>query len=158
MIIIYETENFYISTPDHPEISREDGGQVDIIPKVVVEDRLLFTPEMERELSYYTHVVASAFITVMRKNGVPIERINYQDNGNWCYFTGSKPHQHLHIYGRIFNSKKQPLPQSLYFPDPKSDFYKDNKPLTDNDIRDIEKEIKRLLMTKEYSKEKWMIK
>ena len=157
-MLIYQTEHFNITTPEHPEVSRDDGGQVDIQPKVNVEDRLLFSPEMEFELAFYTHVVAKAFINVMRKNGIPIERINYQDNGNWCYFTNSKPQQHLHIYGRIFNSKKQPLPQSLYFPQPNSDFYKDNKPLTDKDMKDIAKEIDRLLSTDEFSKERWFAK
>lgn len=156
-MLIYETENFIITTPEKPELSRDDGGQVDICEKHGIEDRLMLTPKAEIELAYLTHVAAEAFITVMRKNGVPVERINYQDNGNWCYIENKRPHQHLHIYGRVFDSKKQPLPMSLYFPHPESDFYKGNKPLTDKDISDIKAEIKRLMKTDKYDKKVWNI-
>lgn len=155
-MFICETENFIITTPDKPELSRKDGGQVDISEKNGIEDRLMLSPKAESELGYLTHVVAEAFITVMRKNGVPIERINYQDNGNWCYINNEKPHQHLHIYGRVFGSEKQPLPMSLYFPHPDSEFYKDNIPLTENDVNDIRSEIERLTKTDKYDKNKWL--
>lgn len=154
-MLIFETKNFIITTPEKPEVSREDGGQVDICEKHGIEDRLMLSPKAELELAYLTHVVAQAFITVMRKNGVPVERLNYQDNGNWCYIENKKPHQHLHIYGRVFASKKQPLPMSLYFPHPNDDFYKDNKPLTEKDINDIRSEIERLMQTERYNKTIW---
>ena len=156
-MLIYETENFIITTPAKPELSREDGGQVDIEEKHRIEDRLMLSPKAEIELAYLTHVVAEAFITVMRKNGVHVERINYQDNGNWCYIYNKKPHQHLHIYGRIFGSKKQPLPMSLYFPHPDDEFYTDNKPLTEKDISDIKTEIERLIKTEKYDKLRWRL-
>ncbi len=158
-MLIYETENFLITTPEQPELSRKDGGQVDIEEKHCLEDRLMLTPKQEAELSFYRHLVATAYIKVMRQNGVPIVRINYQDNGNWCYFAeNGKPQMHLHIYGRIFNSEKQPLPQSLYFPDPYkcADFY-DLEPLTQKDIEDLKLEMERLLQTEEFDKKRWYL-
>ena len=43
----------------------------------------------------------------MKNRGINIERINYQDNGNWAYLKGTKPMFHIHLYGRTKESKVQ---------------------------------------------------
>lgn len=69
-------------------------------------------------------------------NGVDIRRINIQYNNNWSDLYRTKPSFCVHFYGRAYDSAKQPFGQSLYFPSPREheDFYKDNEPITDEDI------------------------
>lgn len=159
-MLILETENFIITTPESPEMSRKDGGQVDIEEKHHLQDRLLITPDVELELTYLTHLVATAYKKVMIHNGVPIVRLNYQDNGNWAYFTDGVPvpSMHLHIYGRIFESEKQALPNAVTFPDPFkcNDFY-DWEPLTNKDVEDLRKEILSLSKTDQFNFKRWYL-
>jgi hypothetical protein len=106
-----------------------------------------------------TIVVGQAMENVLRKNGVDIGRINYQDNGNWAVFKPGGPTLHIHLYGRAMNAKKQLYGQSLYFPhkETQPDFYRGLQPLTDTDISDMAQEIRRLLKQPMYAEESWNI-
>ena len=39
MALIFESKHFDIITPEHPHVSRHDGGHLIVNPKVPVEDR-----------------------------------------------------------------------------------------------------------------------
>ena len=154
-MFIYETEHFVVEAPDKPHIPRNDGGHVKIFNKEKKQDRLLLTPLENVELAWITSLVGQAFTTVMRKNGVNIERLNYQDNGNWCYIENKLPYLHVHIYGRTFDSKTQPLPNSLKFPLRSTGFYNGFEPLTQKDVDDIKLEIEKLSKTEKFDKNLW---
>jgi hypothetical protein len=59
------------------------------------------------EIMLLTMIVGKAYTDAMKVRGVDIERLNYQDNGNWSYLRGEKPLFHIHIYGRVKGSKIQ---------------------------------------------------
>jgi diadenosine tetraphosphate (Ap4A) HIT family hydrolase len=66
-------------------------------------------------------IAGEAMKTALNKRGVDIERINYQENGNWL------PQFHLHLYGRARSSKIQEYGWALHFPKDPS-FYEKNEP------------------------------
>lgn len=154
-VIVFETKNFIVDVPQKPLVSREDGGHIRIIEKHNLEDRLLLAPAAATELAWLTMLVGEAFKSVMIKSGVRIERLNYQDNGNWCYLKNEKPHLHVHIFGRTFESKAQPLPNAMHLPLRSSGFYDNFNPLTENEIQDLKAEIKRLLCCDKYNTGNW---
>ncbi len=153
MALIYETDNFTIETPGvKPHIDRNDGGHIWIHPKIRVEDRTKLSPELAKELMKLTMVTGEAMKKVMNEQGVNIGRINYQENGNWSVFDPQGPYLHVHLYGRAKSVKIQKYGEALHFPQMSTGFYDNNKPLTEEDIVDIQREIERLLQTEKYQK------
>jgi hypothetical protein len=104
-----------------------------------------------------TMVVGVAMTVVMNKHGVDIGRINYQDNGNWSVFHPDGPHLHIHIYGRAKSALIQKYGQSLYFPhrDEQPEFYESLKPLTNDDVVEINLTMIKLFKEDRYSNENW---
>ena len=156
--IIYVTNNFKVCIPNKPHVSREDGGHIRIKPIIKeYESRLELSINEAIEVMRLTMLVSEAMINGMKKRGIDIERINYQDNGNWAFLEEKKPHFHIHLYGRTRNSKIQPFGESLYFPNPKTDFYDNFKPFDEEDIKEILKEINSLEKSERYLNKNWNI-
>lgn len=154
--IIYETDNFIIGVPTKPHIPREDGGHIWIRPKdKFFCDRTEFNACEAIEMMRLSMLAGEAMQRGMEQRGIQIERINYQENGNWSYLEGTKPAFHLHLYGRTKNAKSQKWGEALYFPTPTSDFYHNFTPLNDEDIQAIKDEIHRLERTEKYDISKW---
>lgn len=144
-MLIYQSKNFIVEAPEHPHVDRTDGGHIRIKPIKKVLDRQALSRDQAIELMDLTRVVGAAMIKVMNAHGVDIGRINYQDNGNWSVFKPEGPYLHMHIYGRAKSAKIQKYGEALYFPHKKEDpdFYKDNQPLTKEDVESIKKEIEK---------------
>ncbi|MBR9705436.1 hypothetical protein GOV14_00210 [Candidatus Pacearchaeota archaeon] len=157
MAMIYESENFFVEAFETPHVDRDDGGHIKIHPKVRVTDRQQLSSKQAIELMRLTIVVGQAMTKVMNEHGVDIERINYQDNGNWAVFEPEGPPLHIHLYGRAKSAKIQKYGQACYFPhrDEKPEYYKDFKPLNKEDVKDIRKEIKKLLKNQKFSDHEW---
>lgn len=107
----------------------DDGGHIMITPKVRVNDRLQFPPKKAIEVMRLTMVVGQAMIKVMNEHGVDIERINFQENGNWGVF---KPEGLLCTFIYLAGlrvPKIQKYGQALYFPhkEENPEFYKNLK-------------------------------
>jgi len=107
MTIFYETKNFIVEAPEKCHVSRTDGGHLIIRPKKDVKERWELSPKKAIELMRLSMMVGEAMITGLNKRGIPVERLNFQDNGNWRIGTKKHPHAHLHLYGRARNSKHQ---------------------------------------------------
>ena len=149
-IELFSTDNFVLVTPKHPHVTRVDGGHLTINPKVKVVDRTKLSPKLATELMKFTLVVGVAFAVAMKKRGVPLERINYQDNGNWALHTKQGPHLHIHIYGRAKKPVYQVSGEALYFPNQENSYYKHTEPLNGGDLRQLKVEIKKVLATPKY--------
>lgn len=150
MKVIYETANFIVEEMDKPHIDRKDGGHLRIVPKIRVEDRTQLTSTLAKELMKLTMVVGETMKKVMNKHGVDIGRINYQENGNWSVLKPKGSYLAIHLYGRAKSAKIQKYGDSLNFPHMETGFYDNNKPLTENDLEEIKKEIERLLKSEKY--------
>ena len=157
MVLIFESESFYVLAADKPHITRADGGHIVIKPKVKVVDRQQLSPKQAIELMRLTIVAGQAMTTIMNKMGVDIGRINYQDNGNWSVFKPEGPYLHVHLYGRAKSAKIQKYGQACNFPhkEEQPKFYEKNQPLTAEDIKEIREEITRLFSQDKYKDSNW---
>lgn len=159
MLLIYQTNNFIVEAPEKPHVDRKDGGHIKISPKERLVDRQDLSPKLATELMRLTMVVGEAMTKVMNERGVDIGRINYQDNGNWSVFKPEGPYLHIHLYGRAKSAKAHKYGQACYFPhiNEKPEYYENFKPLNQEDIEDIKKEIKLLFKTPKYMNKEWFI-
>ena len=153
--IIHETANFKVGVPAHPHVSREEGGHLWIMGKKHFSDRYDLSPKEATEIMRLTMLIGEAMITGMKSRGISIERINFQDNGNWAYLKGLEPTFHIHLYGRTKDSKIQTWGEALKFPNPDTDFYDNMIPFNDEDIKEIKKAIYDLETQDKYKNENW---
>ena len=159
MSLIYQTDNFIVEAPEKPHVDRDDGGHIKISPKERLVDRQDLSPKLAVELMRLTMVVGEAMTKIMNERGVDIGRINYQDNGNWSVFKPEGPYLHIHLYGRAKSAKIHKYGQACYFPhiNDQPEYYGNFKPLNQEDIEDIKKEIESLFKTLKYLDKEWFI-
>lgn len=144
---VIDFKEFFVVTPDHPHVSRGDGGHLIINPRVNVEDRTQLSREQAVELVKITMIAGEAMRTVMTARGVPIGRINYQDNGNW------RRELHVHLYGRSLNAKRYPWGHFLQLPATPEKFRAESydlEPLNEGDVSALHNEMTRLLASEKY--------
>ncbi len=146
-MLVFDSENFVLSTPEQPHVSRGDGGHLIVNPKVPVEDRTGLSRDKAVELMKLTMVAGEAMKNVLTQSGVDIGRINYQDNGNWRH------ELHVHLYGRARSATIQTYGHPLAFP-PTAQAFREQmgnlEPLTADDVAALKAEIIRLLGTDKY--------
>ena len=153
---IYETQNFIVESHSEPFVSREDGGHIRIkVKDLSITDRTVLEPIQAIELMRLTMIVGEAFKIAMNNRGIPVVKINYQDMGNWAFKTGKKSFLHIHVFGRATNATKQIFPESVYLPSRESGFYDGFDPLSDEDIEEIQKQIKIVEGQEKYSLKNW---
>jgi len=107
MPLIYETKHFIVKSRSKPHVSRTDGGHITIMPKDPVENRWDFEPTRAKALMRISMMVGEAMKNALNERGVPVERLNFHDNGNWSINTEAGPKCHLHLYGRARDSVNQ---------------------------------------------------
>jgi len=147
MPLVLESRHFTIFAPEHPHVSRGDGGHLIVNPRVAVEDRTQLSREQAIELVKLTMVAGEAMKTVLTRKGIAIGRINYQDNGNWRH------ELHVHLYGRARNATIQTWGHPLSLP-PTAHAQKELagtlEPLNVDDVAELKAEMTRLLGTEKY--------
>lgn len=137
--VIYETTHFLVATIEKPHIDRKDGGHIVIICKNKNFKTLTDLPlPLAFELIDLAKQVGKVMINILQKNGVDIEMINYQINGNWSVKQINPDPLHLHLYGRAKSSIYQKYGDALYLPQIQSGFYNSFKGLLIKDIQDIQ--------------------
>lgn len=150
MALIYETDNFILETREKPFIDRAEGGHIRIMSKINVPDRTKLTPEQAIEYMKLSMVAGEALTCVMKKQGIDIGIVNYQEMGNWSVFRPEGVTMHMHIFGRAKTATIQKYGEAVLLPRRESGFYDKFEPLNDNDIKEMQKEIERLLSTEKY--------
>lgn len=162
MPIIFETEKFLVSGHDNPHHDRNNGGHAKVAPKERYGDRTEMPIDLYLAFMQLVMIAGEAITNVMRKKGIEVIRINYQDNGNWSYFPSmlKEPHIHEHLYVRVKNEKHptndprfRAFPDALVFPfvGDYPEYYESFQPYTVEDCNDIRDEIERLLNTSKYN-------
>lgn len=150
-IPICETQNFYIQAASRPFIDRTEGGHVYLFPKVPVRDRTQLSPSLAIEYQKLSMIVGEALKSAMKRRGVDIGIINYQDMGNWGVFKPEGPTLHLQIYGRATTATIQKYGDAVQLPHRETGFYDNFLPLNDEDIAEIRKDIDALQKSDKYS-------
>jgi diadenosine tetraphosphate (Ap4A) HIT family hydrolase len=93
--LIYEDRYYQVVAPEFPLNCREDGGHLVVVKKEPVTDR-----------SDLTYQEAIAFMRISMAAGramydvLDIERMNYEDLGNWGLDDPGGAKMHLHLFGR----------------------------------------------------------
>jgi diadenosine tetraphosphate (Ap4A) HIT family hydrolase len=147
---IYQTKNFIVESFETPHVDRDDGGHIKIYPKIDITDRSEMSLSVATEYIRLTMIVGKAMTNALNNQGLEIMRINYQDMGNWAFKKGQKPKFHVHIYGRAKKAKHQPYTEAVYLPDRSTGFYDNFKPLAEEDVQEIRKEIEKIIQEEKY--------
>lgn len=155
MSLIYETSLFLVEAAEHPHVCRTDGGHAVIYPTSPVVNRWDFEPERAKALMRLSMMAGEAMTAALNDRGIAVERINFQDNGNWGIGTPGGPHFHLHLYGRARGSVHQTHGEALYFPHKALRFWDALEPLNDDDCLAIRNQLERLGRQERYRPERW---
>jgi diadenosine tetraphosphate (Ap4A) HIT family hydrolase len=150
MALIYETANFILETQEKPFVDKSEGGHIRIWSKIKVSGRTQLTPQQAIEYMKLSMLAGEAMTTVLKKQGIDIGIVNYQEMGNWSVFKPEGVTMHLHIFGRAKTATKQKYGEGILLPRRETGFYDDFEPLNDNDREEILKEIEQLLTTEKY--------
>jgi len=150
MALIYETPNFILETIKKPFIDRAEGGHIRIWSKLKISDRTKLTPEQAIEYTKLSMIAGEALSNVMSKQGIDMGIVNYQEMGNWSVFKPEGVTMHMHIFGRAKTATIQKYGEAVLLPQRDTGFYDKFEPLTEEDIKEMQIEIERLLDTDKY--------
>ena len=154
--VIYETENFVVAKVPH--IPRTDGGHLWIRSKEkYFSSRIELEPKLAIEVMRLTMLIGEAMEKAMKNRNINVERINYQENGNWAYQKGMNPEFHIHLYGRTKDSTTQTWGEALVFPNKSTGFYDNFEKFNNEDIEEIKRQITILEQDGKFIKENWSL-
>ena len=152
MALIYETKNFILETREKPFVDRAEGGHIRIWSKIKVSDRTKLTPVQAIEYTKLSMVAGEALTNVMKKQGIDIGIVNYQEMGNWSVFNPEGVTMHMHIFGRAKTAIVQKYGDAVSLPHRETGFYDSFLSLTEKDVNLLREEIQRLLAIDMYKK------
>lgn len=152
MALIYETDNFMITSADPPHVyvDRAEGGNIRLIPKFKVRDRTQLSPALAIEYIKLSMVAGEALKTAMARRGVEIGLVNYQEMGNWSIFKPEGPIMHTQIFGRATTATIQKYGDAVQLPHLESGFYEHFQALDKEDVRQIRADIEKLMKNERY--------
>lgn len=128
---VYEDKYFLVIAPERPLNCRNDGGHLILIKKSPVTDRSEFTWQEAIDFMRISMAVGRAMYDVLK-----IERMNYEDLGNWGLDDPGGPKMHLHFFGRARRQIHQVRGQHMaLFPKDHPIYSGHLKPLTVSDVR-----------------------
>ena len=155
MPLIYETTYFTVEACSKPHVSRTDGGHIIIFPKEPVGSRWDLDQLQAKALMRLSMMTGEAMQTALNEQGIPVERINFMDCGNWAIGTRRGPRLHLHLYGRARDSVHQVHGEALHFPHKDTRFWEALEPLNEADMDLIREHLERLARKDRYSLQTW---
>lgn len=126
---VYEDRFYEVIAPSVPLNCREDGGHLILVKKQPVTDRSDLSIEEAIDFMRISMAVGRAMYDVLQ-----IERMNYEDLGNWSLDDPGGAKMHLHFFGRAKTQVHQIRGQHLSLFPPEHPIYKGHlKPLTDDE-------------------------
>jgi len=145
---VYEDRFFQLVSPELPLNCRDDGGHLVVLKKEPVTDR--------SDLSWQE---AIAFMRISMAAGkamyevLGIERMNYEDLGNWGLDDPGGPKMHLHLFGRSREQIHQIRGQHMALYPKDHPIYKGHlKPLTETDVARLRSRLIEILAEPKYVK------
>ncbi len=94
-VIIYEDKYFKVVSPEYPLNCREDGGHLILLKKEVVNDRSELSWQEAIDFTRISMMTGRAMYEILE-----VERVNYEDLGNWGVDKPAGSSMHLHFFGR----------------------------------------------------------
>jgi diadenosine tetraphosphate (Ap4A) HIT family hydrolase len=109
---VYEDKYYIVVAPERPLNCRDDGGHLILLKKSPVTDRSDLTMEEAIDFMRISMAVGRAMYDVLK-----IERMNYEDLGNWGLDDPGGPKMHLHFMGRAAADAPDPRPAHRAVPE-----------------------------------------
>lgn len=143
---IYEDRYFQVIAPEQPLNCREDGGHLILIKREPVADRSELTAEEAIAFMRISMAVGKAMYETLG-----IERLNYEDLGNWGLEEPGGAKMHLHFFGRAKRQVHQVRGQHIaLFPKDHPIYDGHLKPLTEHDVSQLRDRIAAVLREPKY--------
>ena len=145
---VYEDRYFQVVVPDFPLNCRDDGGHLVVVKKIPVSDRSDLTYQESIAFMRISMVVGRAMYDVLG-----IERMNYEDLGNWGVDDPGGAKMHLHLFGRSHKQIHQIRGHHMFLYPKDHPIYKGHlKALSEADEAQLRARIGELLTEEKYNK------
>ena len=143
---VYDDKYFTVIAPVLPLNCREDGGHLILIKKEPVSDRSDLCYREAIDFMRITMIVGRAMYDVLN-----IERMNYEDLGNWGLDDPGGAKMHLHFFGRARAQVHQIRGQHIFLYPKDHKIYQGHlKPLNADDLRSLKARIDELVDEPKY--------
>lgn len=145
---VYEDRIFKVISPEFPLNCRDDGGHLIMVKKERVTDRSDMTHQEAIDFMRISMAVGKSMYEVLG-----IERMNYEDCGNWGIDDPGGAKMHLHFFGRAREQTHQIRGQHLSLFPKGHKIYKGHlKPFSMEQIDSLRKRISEILAEPKYEK------
>ena len=145
---VYEDRYFVVHAPRLPLHSRGDGGHLVLGKKTPVFDRSDMSPEEAIDFIRVSMAVGRAMYDVLK-----IERMNYEDLGNWGLDDPDGPEMHMHFFGRAHEQTHQIRGQHMFLYPQGHPIYKGHlEPLDTNAVVMLRARVEEILSGAKYRK------
>lgn len=143
---VYEDKYFKVLRPGFPLNCREDGGHLVLIKKEKVTDRSDMSFQEAIDFMRISMAVGKAMYEVLG-----IERMNYEDLGNWGVDDPGGAKMHLHFFGRAKEEIHQIRGHHMFLYPKGHKIYDGHlKPFTDEDLEQLRSKIDEVLTEPKY--------
>lgn len=145
---VFEDKYFQVISPEFPLNCRNDGGHLILIKKEKVTDRSNMTYQEAIDFMRISMAVGKAMYQVLG-----IERMNYEDLGNWGIDEPGGAKMHLHFFGRAREQTHQIRGHHIFlYPKGHRIFEGHLKVLSDEDVKKLKAKIEDTLKEDKYLK------
>ncbi|MBN2334357.1 hypothetical protein JXL21_02275 [Candidatus Bathyarchaeota archaeon] len=145
---VYEDKYFKVISPEFPLNCRDDGGHLILIKKQRVTDRSDLTYQEAIDYMRISMAVGKSMYKVLG-----VERMNYEDLGNWGIDDPGGAKMHLHFMGRAREQTHQIRGQHIaLFPKGHKIYQGHLKPLSEDQLRRLRTSIDEVLREPKYVK------
>lgn len=145
---VYEDSYFEVISPEHPFNCRDDGGHLILIKKEKVTDRSDLSYQEAIDFMRISMAVGKAMYDVLG-----IERMNYEDLGNWGVDDPGGAKMHLHFLGRAKEQTHQIRGHHMFlFPKGHKIYQGHIKPLSVEQLESLRTRIAEILAEPKYKK------
>ena len=147
-LTVYEDRYFYVVSPALPLNCRADGGHLVLLKKDKVTDRSDLTYQEAIAFMRISMAVGRAMYDVLG-----IERMNYEDLGNWGIEEPGGAKMHLHFFGRAREQLHQIRGQHMFLYPKGHKIYEGHlKPLTEEEVARLQARVAEILREPKYRK------
>ena len=145
---VYEDKYFKVISPEFSLNCREDGGHLILIKKEKVTDRSDMTYQEAIDFIRISMAVGKAMYDVLG-----IERMNYEDLGNWGVDEPGGAKMHLHFFGRAKEEIHQIRGHHMFLYPKGHKIYDGHlKSFTEDDLEQLKSRIDKILGEAKYQK------
>ena len=146
--LVYEDKYFQVSSPESPLNDRNDGGHLVLTKREKVTDRSDMTYQEAIDFMRISMAVGKAMYEVLG-----IERMNYEDLGNWGIDDPGGAKMHLHFFGRTREQTHQIRGHHMFLYPKGHKIYQGHlESFNDSDIEKLRARIEDILTGEKYLK------